>query len=309
MAHVEQLEQMAEVLDSHPDYKILRRMPSDRVEIVAARGGNNLRVAILDVETTGLQFGQDKIIELGVILVEVDPETYNSLGVIDAFQGFEDPGFPIPAETTAINGITDTQVAGQRLDEKRLAAMFSGVDLVVAHNAGFDRKFVEQRLPFFETMNWACSQTQINWKSEGIASAKLEYLANQFGFFYDAHRAQTDCLALMKVLTAPTGDGTGLAQLITQAREPMMRIWATNSHFDSKDALKARGYAWDPQRRCWSIMAKKPDIRDEAAWLRDHVFGGRDVVLEFEALDAKVRFSTRRGEVAFKRVPAMKKAA
>lgn len=311
MAHVEQLEQMAATLDAHPNYKILRRMPSDRVEIVPTRGGNHLRVAILDVETTGLQFGRDKIIELGVVVVEVDPGTNSCLGVIDVFQGFEDPGFPIPAQTTAINGITDAQVAGERLDDKRLAGMFAGVDLVVAHNAGFDRKFVEQRLPLFETMNWACSQTQINWKAAGIASAKLEYLANQFGFFYDAHRAQTDCLALMKVLTAPmpTGDGTGLAQLTTQAREPVTRIWATNSHFDSKDALKGRGYAWDPQRRCWNIMVKRPDIRDEAYWLRDHVFGGHEVTLEFEALDAKVLFSDRRGEVAHKRVPAMKRAA
>ena len=189
--------------------------------------------------------------------------------------------------------------------------MFANVDLVVAHNAGVDRKFVEQRLPFFQALNWACSQTQINWKAAGVASAKLEYLASQFGFFYDAHRAQTDCLALMRVLTAPmpTGESTALAQLVAHAREPVMRIWATNSHFDSKDALKSRGYAWDPQRRCWNIRVKKADIRDEAYWLRDHVYGGREVTLEFEALDAKVLFSDRRGEVAHKRVPAMKKAA
>lgn len=311
MAQIEQLEQMAAVLNEHPDYKVLRRMHGDRIDIVAARGGDNLRVAILDVETTGLQFGRDKIIELGVIVVEVDPLTMDCIGIIDAFQGFEDPGFPIPPETTAINGITGDQVAGQRLDDDRLATMFAGVDLVVAHNAGFDRKFVEQRLPFFEPINWACSQTQIDWKAAGITSAKLDYLANQYGFFYHAHRAQTDCLALLKVLTAPmpSGDATALAQLIAQAREPVLRIWAIGSHFDFKDALKAHGYAWDPQRRCWNIMVKKPDLREEVYWLRDNVYGGREVTLEFEALDAKVLFSDRRGEVARKRVPPTKLAA
>jgi DNA polymerase-3 subunit epsilon len=311
MAQIEQLEQMVAVLNKHPDYKVLRRMHSDRTDIVAARGGDNLRVAILDVETTGLQLGRDKIIELGVVVIEVDPQTCDCLGVIDAFQGFEDPGFPIPPDTTAVNGITDDQVAGQRLDEERLAAMLDGVDLVVAHNAGFDRKFVEQRLAFFEAMNWACSQTQIDWKAAGIASAKLDYLANQYGFFYDAHRAQTDCLALLKVLTAPmpTGDATALAQLIAQAREPVMRIWAIGSHFDFKDVLKANGYAWEPQRRCWHLMVKKPDLREAVYWLRDNVYGGREVTLEFEALDAKVLFSDRRGKVAQRSVPAMKKAA
>jgi len=37
--------------------------------------------------------------------------------------------------------------------------------------------------------------------------------------------------------------------------------------------------------------------------------GGREVTLEFEAMDAKVPFSNRRGEVARKRVPPMKLTA
>lgn len=311
MAQIEQFEQMAAVLETHPDYKVLRRMPSNVVDIVAARGGEHLRIAIVDVETTGLQFGRDKIIELGVVVIEADPATLRCIGVVEAYQGFEDPGFPIPAETTAINGITNDMVAGQHLDDQRLNAMFTGVTLVIAHNAGFDRKFIEQHLPMFEGLNWACSQTQIDWKASGIASAKLDYLAGQFGFFYDAHRAQTDCLALLKVLAAPmpAGHGTGLAHLIVQSREPVMRIWALNSPFDSKDSLKARGYAWDAERRCWNIKVTKADVREEAYWLRDHIYGGREVTLEFEALDAKVQFSNRRGEVARKRVPPMKLAA
>lgn len=311
MAQIEQFEQMAAVLDTHPDYKVLRRMPSNVVDIVAARGGENLRIAIIDVETTGLQFGRDKIIELGVVVVEVDPATLRCTGVVDTYEGFEDPGCPIPAETTAINGITDDMVAGQRLDDQRLTAMFTGVDLVIAHNAGFDRKFVEQRLPLFQGLNWACSQTQIDWKASGIASAKLDYLAGQFSFFYDAHRAQTDSLALLKVLAAPlpARQGTGLAHLIARSGERAMRIWASNSPFDSKDALKARGYAWDAERRCWSIKVTKTDLSEEAYWLRDHIYRGREVTLEFEALDAMVQFSNRRGEVARKRVPPMKLAA
>jgi DNA polymerase III subunit epsilon len=311
MAQIEQFEQMAAVLETHPDYKVLRCMPSNVFDIVAASGGEHLRIAIVDVETTGLQFGRDKIIELGVVVVDVNPETLQCMGVVDAFQGFEDPGFPIPAETTAINGITDNMVAGQHLDEQRLMAMFAGIDLVIAHNAGFDRRFIEQRLPHFEGLNWACSQTQIDWKASGIASAKLDYLAGQLVFFYDAHRAQTDCLALLNVLAAalPGGSSTGMAHLITQSREPVMRIWAINSPFESKDALKDRGHAWDPERRCWSIKVKKADVREEAYWLRDHIYGGREVTLEFEALDAKVLFSNRRGQVARKRVPPMKLAA
>jgi hypothetical protein len=56
-------------------------------------------------------------------------------------------------------------------------------------------------------------------------------------------------------------------------------------------------------------VEKKPNIREEARWLRDHVFDDYEVTQESEALDARVLFSDRRGKVAQKRVPAMKKVA
>jgi DNA polymerase III subunit epsilon len=311
MAHVNEIERMAGLLASNPDYKVLRRMPANDIYIVPAKGGANLRIAIVDTETTGLMHETDKIIELGVVVLEVDPANGDSIDVIDAYQGFEDPGCPIPPEATAINGITDADVAGKSLDDERLRSMFTGVDLVIAHNAGFDRRFVEKRLPLFESMRWACSQTQIDWGAEGIGSAKLNYIAFQYGFFYEAHRAQTDCLALAKVLAGqlPMSGGTALAQLIATANVPVYRLWATNSPFDSKDAMKSRGYSWDASRRCWHRTVPKTTVKSEACWLRDNVYGGREVTIEFEALDATLLFSARGGAIARRQLPAALKAA
>jgi hypothetical protein len=39
--------------------------------------------------------------------------------------------------------------------------------LVIAHNAGFDRCFVEKLAPGFALKGWACSQSQINWAGRG----------------------------------------------------------------------------------------------------------------------------------------------
>jgi len=311
MAHADEIERMVGLLASNPDYKVLRRMPADEIQIVPPKGGSHLRVAIVDTETTGLIHEHDKIIELGVVVLEVDPANGCSTGVIDAYQSFEDPGCPIPPEATVINGITDADVAGQCLDDERLGYIFADVDLVIAHNAGFDRRFLERRLPLFESIRWACSQTQIDWNAEGIGSAKLNYIAFQYGFFYEAHRAQTDCLALAKVLTGelPKSGGTALAKLIATANVPAYRLWATNSPFDSKDAMKARGYSWDAGRRCWHRTVEKTTVKAEACWLRDNVYGGREVAIEFEALDATLLFSARSGAIARRQLPAALKAA
>lgn len=111
MAHVDETERMAGLVALIPDYRFLRRMPADDIHIVPAKSGVNLRSAIVDTEPTGLMHETDKIIELGVVVLEVDPANGGSINVIDAYEGFEDPGCPIPPEATAI-GITDADVAG-----------------------------------------------------------------------------------------------------------------------------------------------------------------------------------------------------
>jgi DNA polymerase III epsilon subunit-like protein len=44
--------------------------------------------------------------------------------------------------------------------------------LVVAHNAAFDRKFLERPCETFSTKPWACSISQINWAAEGYEGSR-----------------------------------------------------------------------------------------------------------------------------------------
>ena len=306
-----EVDRMAAALDSHPDFKILRRMPTGRFEVVAPSGLKTRKVAILDVETTGLDPEHDKIIEFAALVLEVDAATSDFVCTVDSYEEFEDPGFSIPAEVTAINGIADTDVAGRRLDDARLANMFSGVHLVIAHNAGFDRQFVERRLPIFQEMKWACSLTQVDWKAEGIGSAKLDYLAYQLGFFYEAHRARADCMALATVLSSPlprTGT-TGLSQLLSASESEAIRIWATRAPFESKDILKGHGFSWDSTRKCWHLTVTRAMLNEEVRWMQDNAYGGRAINIELEVLDPTVRFSRRPGRLVSKSIPAAKQPA
>jgi DNA polymerase-3 subunit epsilon len=291
-------EAMAEVLDGHPDYRVLRRLKPRR-EFGHKRQGEIAKVLILDTETTGLDSSRDRIIELALILVDVDQATGLPLQVQEVFDELEDPGRPIPAEATRVTGITDAMVAGKRLDEARIAELMKGVDLVIAHNARFDRGFVEARLPAFAQLPWACSVAEIDWQAQGRGSAKLEFLAHELGFFYDAHRAEMDCHALLAVLAAPlpnTGE-TGLARLLAAAQATSYRVQATGSPFASKDALRARGYRWDAERKVWHTQVGNPAALDaECEWLKKDVYGGRSARIDIERQTALERFSSRPGE-------------
>lgn len=307
------LEDMARRLEAHPDYRVLRRLvpvidfgPLPESPATDAQASSALKILILDTETTGLSPTTDRIIELAMLVVSVDTGSGKPFGALEAFEGFEDPGMPIPEIARQVTGITDEMVRGQRLDDERVQAMVARADLIVAHNAGFDRAFVEARFAEFSSKPWACSFMDIDWKARGAESAKLSALAQDRGWFYDAHRAQVDCHALLQVLASPDtlGPGTGLSRLIEAMDRPSFRLRATGAPFEGKDRLKARGYRWDGEARVWFIHLDSAEaLEDELAWLSADVYAGRRAQVEVETLDAFTRFSARAGRIERRPLP------
>lgn len=104
-------------------------------------------VLVIDTETTGLDAGTDGVVEIAGVRIEDGEIVYSRQSVVD-------PGRPIPAQASAIHHLTDRDVVGARkLDE---AISYIGVrqdDVIVAHNADFDRKF----LPVLSTQSWVCT--------------------------------------------------------------------------------------------------------------------------------------------------------
>jgi len=311
----ERSETIAVELEAHPDYRVLRRLDTAR-SVPALAGPTVRRAVVVDTETTGTDPAVDKVIELAVVAFEYCHATGTVGRVLGSYDGLEDPGLPIPPSSTAIHGITDAMVAGKKIDDAAVAQLLDGVGIVIAHNAAFDRKFLEPRLPVFATLPWGCSWREIPWSEAGIESSKLEYLAYRSGFFYEGHRAEIDCLALLEVLRRPfvrvsqpsAGAGatqradapaevTALKLLLDSARTPSFRLWAVGSPFESKDSLRKRGYWWDAGKRCWyRELGAREDLEAELAWLRESVFAGKSMTLDLDEFDAKSRYSTREGK-------------
>lgn len=308
------LESMARSLEAHPDYRVIRRL-RPRLEWPDAPDRRKCTVLVLDTETTGLDASKEKIIELALLRVQVDLDSGEPLGSVSVYGGFEDPGKPVPKEIEKITGITTAMVKGQSLDATQVSEMLRGVDLVIAHNAGFDRPFVESRFPEFGAVDWACSFAGIDWKEQGRASAKLENLVQSLGYFYDAHRAEMDCHALLAVLAAPLAKvvatqserksgvnlcRNGLSLLIGSTQTPAYLVEASNAPFDVKDLLKARGYRWNADKKLWfTRLSGTSDLQSECAWLKEFAYGNRAAMIQVEKLDARVRYSSRQGEAFF----------
>ncbi|MDO8788191.1 MAG: 3'-5' exonuclease [Sulfuritalea sp.] len=285
------------LLEAHPDFKVIRRVPL-RTEFAEGDGRALSKGVVVDTETTGLDPDKDAIIELGMVLFEFDPETGRAYRIIESFSQLEDPRFPMPLDSLAVHGITNEMVAGKQIDDAEVERLLSGVSLVVAHHSKFDRVFLEKRLPIFESLPWGCSLAQVDWRGEGFGSANLDYIAYQYGFFFDEHRAENDCFALMEVLQQwlPKSGELVLKSILNKLGQKSYTVYATGSPYATKDILKSRGYRWDAERNCWhTTVTGDHAIMDEAGWLKSNVYGGDKAKIEIEVQTCLTRFSNRIG--------------
>jgi DNA polymerase-3 subunit epsilon len=291
------LEHMARSLVESGDYRVTSRL-EPQAEYHAPDNSPKLVAAVVDVETTGTNLDRDRIIELGVCLFEYDHHNGRIYKVLDSWEWFEDPGFSIPPDITNITGITDEMVAGHGIDDRAVNDLLGRVVLVIAHNADFDRRFLEKRLSVFSAKHWACSRSDIDWKAEGIRSSALEFIAYSLGFFHDGHRAASDCRATLHALAQPLpGSGRlALQALLEQARLPTWRLWARDAAIEKKDVLKARGYAWSPgefgRPKCWYRDVSEAQKAAEVAWLRENVMEPDQAVWALR-ITARDRYSDR----------------
>ncbi len=291
------MEDCIKKLEATGDYKVIRRF--NPVERYQEDNGSEKRIGIyLDTETTGLDPEEDAIIELAMVPFEFDSEG-NIYRVLPEYNAMQDPGFPIPELATEITGITDEMVAGQSIDKEQVSKMLAEAVIVIAHNARFDRPFVEYFMDDFKDISWACSIADVNWNEEGMEGVKLEFLAYKYGFFFEGHRATIDCQAGIEILhqvLAKSGDRV-LKRLLESARRTDVRLWAEGAPFDKKDDLKKRGYRWSPggdgKRKAWYCDINEELLSEEMIFLNDNIYSRAVSDLPMDRFNAKQRYSNR----------------
>ena len=92
---------------------------------------------VVDLETTGGSPGHSKVTEIGAVRVR-------ALGIEERFSTLVNPGRPIPPVVTELTGIDDRMVADSPDIAVGLERFvdFAGQDVLVAHNAPFDLRFL-----------------------------------------------------------------------------------------------------------------------------------------------------------------------
>lgn len=282
-------------LQGSPHYRVLRKL--DRRPLYEWPLPDKVKIGVIvDTETTGLDPHESEIIELGMLRFAYTASG-TILGPLAEFHSFREPSRPIPRHITQLTGITDEMVAGQRIDDDAVRDFVGSADLVIAHNAAFDRRFCERLNTVFVDKAWACSMSQVPWREEGVEGTKLFYVAYQQAFWFEGHRALDDCYALLELLEMPLprSHAITMTTLLDAARRETRKIWAIGTPFEVKDRLRERGYRWnagqDGRYRAWHREVDVDQVEAELCFLEDLDFP--EIAPLVTAVDAYIRFSDR----------------
>lgn len=212
----------------------------------AASGTVPERLLILDTETTGLDPQEHRCIEVGAVLFSVPHRAVLS-----------QLSFLLPCESNdarGINGI-DPEATRQPQPWQQALHCFQALvdcaDVVLAHNASFDRQwFGHGALPAI-TRPWLCSMEDLRWPSErGLrANPSVRDLALAYGVpVWAAHRALTDCIYLAQVFERCTD----LEALLLAGLEPR-RLYRARLSYEERHKAREAGFRWNqPVNGAWS---------------------------------------------------------
>jgi len=153
----------------------------------------NYSVVVLDFETTGLSPDNgDRAIEVGAVLVQDNRIT-------DRFQSLMNPGVRVSSFIAEYTGITNQMLssAPPAAEVMRRFAGFLGRHHLVAHNASFDRRFLDaelRRISLMREQEFACSLLLSRRLNPDAPSHSLETLVRYKKLASDGvfHRALAD---------------------------------------------------------------------------------------------------------------------
>ena len=166
---------------------------------------------VFDLETTGLSAERCRICEIGAVRVK-------ALEVVGTFESLVNPGVRLPDPVARITGLRDEELrrapAISTVLDRFLA--FAGDELLVAHNARFDQRFLERQLILRQGHRLSepplCTAALARRLLEGrLRRVSLASLAH----FFDVptrpcHRALPDAEATAQVLVHLIGLGQEL---------------------------------------------------------------------------------------------------
>jgi len=255
--------------------RVLHRItPLQKWQPPTNAGPAYMRIAVIDLETDGLDPQYNEILEIAVAMIVTDQQG-RVIEVESVKCGLQQPSRSIDPQIEKITGITDAIVAGKRIAPQKIVEHLRAADACLAFHSAFDRRHLEELVPEVGEMAWICAMADVDWHALGFDGRAQGHLLMQAGLFNPvAHRARDDVASLVNLLAHECRDGrTVMAHALEGAKAPSWRFEASDlPHRLQKDAYRhayRRSY-----HGVYHKLVREAELDAEVAWYRELV--GRD---------------------------------
>ncbi len=203
-------------------------------------------ILILDTETTALSPRHGSLIEVAGIYFNI--ESNSIIQQVSTLLRAE------KNEAEHINNITVSSLLATQedliyLSFKLLEKMMIDCDGIVAHNASFDRNWIENASSLSALSKnkiWFCSKNDIHWKAS--PSLKLVDIAQAMGVpVISAHRALSDC----QMLAACFQKLNNLPQQLALLNTDSFKVYEALVSYEQRELPKKAGFNWNHDKKKW----------------------------------------------------------
>lgn len=176
-------------------------------------------LCVFDLETTGTHVGKDRIVEICILKVNPDASRESKTWLVN-------PGMPIPAESSAVHGISDADVADAPSFQEiapKIMEMIAGTDLAGFNSNRFDvpllaEELLRAGLDFdLSKFRLVDAQTIYHKKEPRNLSAAYRFYCDKE--LVNAHSAEADVMATFEILDAQVGKYEDLPNEIAELSE------------------------------------------------------------------------------------------
>lgn len=220
-------------------------------------------LAVFDTETTGIDAATTRIVTANISILRAD-------GSVESTRDWLiNPGIEIPAQATAVHGIT-TEYARENGEDaagaiydiaQEIQALFDSSIAVVAYNAAYDFTILQRESVRYshDPIDSPCPVVDpmlLDWKVDRYRKGKrtLEATAMHYGVdLTDAHTAAADAQAAGRVAQAIASKFPAeLAMSSVQLHEAQVG-WAIEKAASFNEYLKKSGKPYSPSSGVWPV--------------------------------------------------------
>lgn len=220
-------------------------------------------IGIFDTETDGLG-ERHETIEIALSLFDVERKAVvGSYAMLLPLAPYKERNDAEGINHISFNLLTSAAIQETRQSLDLFMKLVDRCDALLAHNASFDRTFINRKLKAFDfpevSKPWVCSHTQLKFPKQ-TKPQKLSYHAVDHGLMVvKLHRAMSDVNLLVELVRL-------IPDLSHQLKEalypPTRKRYKALVPIERKDEAKSEGFQWNKDRLSWWKDLSESELGD-----------------------------------------------